>query len=306
MKGMVNMPNLVDDLTMTDNDGNTRTVVDTSGRIYLGNSPGKDWYVNTVAGATGNDGKSWDNAFPLMASAFAVLGSRDTIHFVGKIREQLVAPLGVYGVKIIAADTTPRHDLAASWMAPASGGVVGKALCEVKEQGWVFVNILFQSYTSGSAVKLSRRETAAIPDASHAQFKNCRFVGVTGIDDNGGNFNVIVRDCTFQSLTGTAILGSDTSGDVPTQWLVEDNIFIDCANGIDEAFYHATIRNNVFMGTFTKFIDLTGGTAPNFVYDNIVNVAAADFDPAGGWTGVNGDYWKNYLTDGVEIGLPAN
>jgi hypothetical protein len=241
-----------------------------------------------------------------MAAAFAVIASRDTIHFVGKVREQIVAPLGVYGVTIVAADTSPRHDLAASWMAPASGGTASKALCEVMEQGWRFINILFQSFTTAAAVKLSRRETASIPDASHAQFLGCRFVGVSGIDDNGGNSFVTVRNCTFQSLTGTAILGSDTSGDIPTQWLIEDNRFIDCVNGIDEAFYHSTIRNNVFMGTFTKFIDLTGGTAPNFVYDNIVNVAAADFDPTGGWTGVNGDYWKNYLTGGIEVGLPAD
>jgi hypothetical protein len=270
--------------------------------------PGTNRYVDTVNGsdASTNDGLSWEKAYATMGKAFEDIESRDTIYFVGKIREQIVAPLGVYGVTIIAADTTPRHDLAASWMAPAADGVVGKALVEVMEQGWAFINILFQSFTSGAAVKLSRRETAEIPDASHAQFINCRFVGVTGIDDNGGAFNVVVRDCTFQALTGTAILGSNTSGDIPRQWLIEDNRFISCANGIDEAFALSTIRNNVFMGTFTKFIDLTGGTAPNFVYDNIVNVAGADFDPAGGWTGIDGDLWRNYLLDGIEVGLPAN
>jgi hypothetical protein len=267
---------------------------------------GNNWFVDTVSGRAGNTGKSWTDPFLTMAAALAVVESHDVIYVSGKVREQLIAPLGVYGVRIIGADTSPRHDLAASWMAPASGGVASQALIEVKEQGWVFENLLLQSFTTASAVKLSRRETTLIPDASHAMFIGCRFVGVSGIDDNGGNSFVTVRNCTFQGLTGTAILGSDTSGDVPTQWLIEDNRFIDCVNGIDEAFYHATIRNNVFMGTFTKFIDLTGGTAPNFVYDNIVNIAAADFDPTGGWTGVNGDYWKHYLTGGVEIGLPAD
>lgn len=267
---------------------------------------GKNIFVDTVNGHAGAEGSTWENACLTMADALAVVASHDVIYVSGKVREQVIAPLGVYGVRVIGADTSPRHDLASSWMAPASGGVASKALLEVKEQGWSFENLLFQSFTTASAIKLSRRETAEIPDASHAMFIGCRFVGVSGIDDNGGNSYVTVRGCTFQSLTGTAILGSSTSGDVPTQWLVENNRFIDCANGIDEAFYHGTIRDNVFMGTFTKYIDLTGGTAPNFVYDNIVNVVSTAFDPDGGFTGVTGDYWKNYLTDGVEVGLPAN
>lgn len=267
---------------------------------------GKNIYLNTVTGSAGNTGETWTDPCLTMAAAFAKLASGDTIYMSGKVREQVIAPLGVYGVRIVGADTSPRHDLAASWMAPASGGTASKALCEVMEQGWIFENILFQSFTTASAVKLSRRETTEIPDASHAMFINCRFVGVTGIDDNGGNSYVTVRNCTFQDLTGTAILGSSTSGDLPTQWLVEDNRFIDCANGIDEAFKRSITRNNVFQGTFTKYYDGTGGTGTNFIYDNIVNIAAGEFDPDGGWTGINGDYWKNYLTGGIEVGLPAN
>jgi len=270
-------------------------------------SKGVNWYVDTVGGSAAGDGKSWDTACSTMAAAFLKIASRDTINMIGKVREQIVAPLGVYGVRIVGADTSPRHDLAASWMAPASGGTTSKALCEVMEQGWVFENILFQSFTTASAVKISRRETAEIPDGSHAMFINCRFVGVSGIDDNGGNSFVTVRNCTFQSLTGTAILGSSVSADVPTQWLIEDNRFVNCTNGIDEAFYHATIRRNIFIGTSTKYIDLTGGTAPNAVYDNVfTSVAAADFDPTGGVTGVTGDYWYNELTDTKERGLPAD
>lgn len=267
---------------------------------------GKNLFVNTITGLAGNSGLSWVDPCLTMAAAIAKAASGDVIYIYGKVREQLIAPLGMYGVRIVGADTSPRHDLAASWMAPASGGVASKALLEIKEQGWVFENLLLQSFTTASSIKLSRRETALIPDASHAMFNNCRFVGVNGIDDNGGNSFVTIKGCVFQDLTGTALLGSDTSGDIPTQWLVEDNRFIDCVNGIDEAFKRSTVRNNVFQGTFTKYYDGTGGTGTNFIYDNIVNIAAADFDPAGGWTGVSGDYWKHQLTDTVEIGLPAN
>lgn len=43
---------------------------------------------------------------------------------------------------------------------------------------------------------------------------------------------------------------------------------------------------------------ITGGGA--------FTIAAADFDPAGGVTGVTGDVWSNTLTDTIETGLPAN
>ena len=299
------MPNLIDNLYTTDSSGNTRTIVDTNGRIYLGIESGKQWFVDTVNGTAGNDGKSWDKPFLTMAAAFAVIGSRDTIYMIGKVREQLIAPLGVYGVKIIGADTAPRHDLAASWMAPASGAVSSKALCEIIEQGWVFENILFVSTTTAPAILMTRAEDAVHPDPSHAMFIGCRFFGVDGITDVGGCFGVKVIKCQFYGLSGTAIKQNGVSIDTPTAWKIEDCEFISCTNAIVKPMNWGTIRNCVFS-TNTVTINLTGGTAPNYILKNYFNIAAADFDPAGGVTGVTGDLWYNYLTDAVEQGLPAN
>jgi hypothetical protein len=270
-------------------------------------SPGTKRYVDTVNGLDTNDGLSWETAYKTMAKAFTVIASHDTIYFVGKVREQLIAPLGVYGVTIIGADTTPRHDLAASWMAPASGATVSKALCEIIEQGWVFQNILFQSHTTAPAVKMTRAEDAVHPDPSHASFIGCRFAGVDGIWDSGGCYNISIIGCKFYDLTGTAIKVVAGAGiAAPQHWLIEDCEFVNCANGIINGFKWCVIRNNVFASITTKVIDLTGGTAPNFVYDNAFNIAGADFDPAGGVIGVTGDYWSNMLLDGLETGLPAN
>jgi hypothetical protein len=266
---------------------------------------GKNIFVNTITGVAGNSGESWDEPCLTMAAAFAKLESGDTIYMSGKVREQLIAPLGVYGVTIIGADTRPRHDLAASWMAPLVAPTTNKALCEIIEQGWVFQNILFVSHTQSPAILMTRAEDAVHPDPSHAQFIGCRFFGVDGIEDVGGCFGVTVKDCQFYGLTGTAIMQNGTGIDVPTAWVIDNCQFISNANAIVKPLKWGTIKNCQF-NTNTVTINLTGGTAPNYVHNNQFNIAGADFDPAGGVTGVAGDYWSNMLLDGLETGLPAN
>jgi hypothetical protein len=286
-----------------DNSGNTRTVVDTNGRIYLGNNPGKQWFVDTVNGKAANDGKSWDKAFLTMAQAFAVIASRDTIYFVGKVIEQIVAPLGVYGVTVIGADTTPRHDLAASWM--GTGLAALTPLCEIREQGWRFVNILFQSITTGCAVKMTRAEDAVHPDPSHASFINCRFCGVDGIWDSGGCYNISIIGCKFYDLTGTAIKVVAGAGiAAPQHWLIEGCEFVNNASGIVNGFKWCTIRKSRFAGN-TSSINLTGGTAPNFITDIYVDEPNATFNNTHGWTGITGDIWKVHCTDQVRYGIPT-
>lgn len=264
------------------------------------------YYVDTVNGNASYDGRSWASAFLTMAAALAAVPSHAIIYVRGKVREQLVAPLGIYGVSIIGADTTPRHDLAASWVPPASP-TAATALLKLREQGWTIENLLLQSHTSSPAVELHRAEDATNPDPSHATFRNCRFEGVDGIVDRGGCFNVTVEDCLFRGLTGHAIKCVSTSIANPLHWHIRRNRFFDCTNAIAAAFSKATIQDNLFATITTAVIDLTGGVAPNLVVDNTFNINAADFDPAGGVTGVSGDVWSNRLKDTLnEHGLPAN
>jgi len=308
--GLKNMTSTKKAFYVRNGSGTEFPVYDTDGNIYsagsvINSGAGKSWYVNTVTGSDSYDGKSWDTPFATMAKAFTVIASRDVIYMIGKVREQIIAPLGVYGVTIVGADTRPRHDLAASWMAPVSGPTSGKALCEIVEQGWVFQNILFVSHTSAAAIQMTRAEDAVHPDPSHAMFINCRFFGVDGIEDIGGCFGVQVLGCQFYGLTGTAIMQNGVSIDTPTGWVVDGCQFINNANAIVKPMKWGTVKNCQF-NTNTVTINLTGGTAPNYIHDNQFNIAAADFDPAGGVTGVAGDYWNNWLLDGLETGLPAN
>lgn len=284
------------------------------------NYPGGVLYIDTVHGSDANDGSSITvnaNAVGPLASMGAALRkvqSNGCIAFTGKIREQVVAPLGVYGVTIVGlAGGAPRHDLAASWLAPTAP-VAATPLLQLLEQGWTLQNFLMSGPDDDACVKLSRRETAAIPDSSHACFYGMRFVGgFIHIESDGGTFNVRIDQCTFMLAAGAgggAIVSTSTTVANPYKWVITNSIFQSNVNHIVMPFNKAVIgfrgKGNVFVQATTAVINLTGGEAPNVVCDNVFNIAAADFDPTGGVTGVTGDAWSNTLSDAIETGLPAN
>ena len=262
------------------------------------------WYVDTVNGNNQYDGTSWDTAFGTMAQALATVGSFERIVFTGKVREQLVAPLGVYGIEITgAAGGAPRTDLAASWLAPASPAAT-TPLLQLREQGWTLSNFLMTGPSDDACVKLSRRESATLPDASHAVFSGMQFQGgFIHIEDDGGSFNVRIDGCTFMLAAGVgggAIVSTSTTVAAPYKWVITNSNFQTNVNHIVMPFNKAIIgmngQGNTFAEATTTVIDLTGGTAPNNVVDNSFDVAAASFDPGGGVTGVTGDVWSNTLT----------
>lgn len=272
------------------------------------------YYVDTINGDNANDGLDWTSAFATMRQALATVQSFGRIVFTGKIREQLVAPLGVYGVTIIgAAGGAPRTDLAASWIAPVSAASA-TPLLQLREQGWTLANFLMTGPTDDACVKISRRESATLPDASHACFSGMQFQGgFIHIEDDGGSFNVRVDGCTFMLAAGVgggAIVSTSTTVAAPYKWVITNSNFQSNVNHIVMPFNKAIIgmngQGNTFAAATTAVINLTGGTAPNNVVNNSFAIAAVDFDPAGGVTGVTGDIWSNTLSDAIETGLPAN
>jgi hypothetical protein len=111
------------------------------------------------------------------------------------------------------------------------------------------------------------------------------------------------------------IFGFGDSGDIAIRaagsvgtlldWQIVNCKIYNNANGIVAALSHGTITG-CYIESGTVTIDLTNGVAPNYVVGNYFNIAADDFDPAGGVTGVTGDVWSNTLTNAIETGLPAN
>lgn len=261
---------------------------------------GNFWFVNPNTNSPG-DGTSPQTPYTTMAQAFASVGDNDVICFINKIREQLVAPLGVTGVRVIGVPGgNVRDDDGAKWFAPASP-VAGQALVEIREQGWEFHNFLMTpDNTGGAAIKAHRAESATFPDSSHFICRNMRFVGAggtpIGIEDVGGNHHYIVDNCEFQTLT-TAIKCSSTAIAVPLRITIIRNKFLNNTNDIDTALSFSLVQDNRFFSDTTKTVVIAGG-GNNVVTGNIFPNAIADIDPAHGYDGNSTDVWNgNLVTD---------
>jgi hypothetical protein len=258
-------------------------------------------------------------SFQTFAALAPHLRSRDLIYLSGALREQAVAPLSVFDVTILGAANRTRQATSggvptgggASWLAPTSP-VATTPLLELREQGWTLENIQFAAHTDDACVKLHREESATYPDASHATFRGCRFTGgLIGIEDYGGASNVLIEDCSFEDLAGVgggAIVVTNQGIAIPSRWTFRNNRILPCVNGIVGAWVDSIFRDSTIAKSTTTTMNLASGNTGlrNFITFNYFNIAAADFDPAGGVTGNATDTWINYLSDALEFGQPAN
>lgn len=274
---------------------------------------GNYWFVNTVAGNDGYPGSTPDQAFATMGAALDVVGDNDVISFIGKVREQLVAPLGVTGVRIIGVPGgNVRDDDGAKWYAPASP-VAGQALLELREQGWVLENFLMSpDTTSGACVKAHRAEDATYPDSSHFIMRHMRFVGTGGttygVQDVGGNHHYVIDNCEFQSLA-KGIYCSSTAIATPLRNTISRCNFYACTSDIESVQSYGLLQgNNHFYATATTKVNIAGagGGGNNIVTGCVFPDAAADIDPAHGYDGNSTDTWAaNQATDQAVYGDPA-
>lgn len=258
-------------------------------------------------------------AYTTFADLANQLGDRDLILFSGVLREQAVAPLGVFDVRIVGAANQPRQATnagvptggGASWLAPTSP-VAATPLLELREQGWTIENIQMAGPSDDACIKMHCEESATYPDASHLTLKGVRFTGgLIGLEDFGGASNVLIEDCSFEDLAGVgggAIVITNQGIRIPQRWMVRRNRFLPSVNGIVGAWVDSQFIYNTIMKQTTTTINLASGNTGlrNTVRWNDFNIAAADFDPAGGVTGNATDTWVNYLTDVLEFGIPTN
>lgn len=264
-------------------------------------------------------------AFTTFSDLAPNLRTRDTIFLGGVLKEQAVAPLGVFDVAVIAAANRPRQATSAgiptgggaTWMPPASPATA-TPLIELREQGWLFSGIDFVPPSDAAAIKMHCEETATYPDASHLTLEGCRFNadgngGFIGLEDYGGASNVLIDDCSFEGMTGAgggAIVVTNQSIRIPSRWIVRNSRILPCVNGIVGAWVDSQFMNNVIEKATTETINLASGNTGlrNFVIGNYFNILTGDFDPAGGVTGNATDVWSNYVMDqaALEVGQPAN
>lgn len=278
-------------------------------------------YVNSLTGSDSYDGQSPDTAVATIGQAVSLAVNGSVIGIFGVFREYVTAPLGLQDVSIIGMANIPRQATSggvangggATWLSPTTVTNTSDLLT-IRGQGWRIQNVFFNNAgTSSADVRLLRSGTGdppGDPDASHAAFIGCKFTGTNlGIEDEGGCGFVVIDGCAFFGFIGSgdcAVKNTSTSIAAPLRWIITNSAFYGNANHIIAPASSWTIKYCTFSAATTIQIDFTGGTAPNFVQQNAFAIAAADFDPAGGVTGVTGDSWSNYLTDAVETGLPAN
>lgn len=292
-----------------------------AGQIISQPRKGKTWYVDADDGVLGAAGSSWDRAFKTMTECFAVLGSGDLIVFVGKIREQLVAPVQIFDVTILGGGNRPRHADAApasarggmsgaTWTTPASGST-NNPLLTVEQQGWRVANFVMAGHATNACVLLLRNGGSGNSerDASHFESVGVRYAsGRDGIEQSGGCYNVGVYDSDFHDLTGFPLKNTAGAGIAdPFRWDIKRNRFQKCANWMGTWNAHGfEIMENKVTEITTPGLNTAGGSGHNVIADNYFDIAAVDFDPVGGFTGHATDIWSNTLKDAVETGLPAN
>jgi hypothetical protein len=273
---------------------------------------GDSWYVDTVGGADGGsfDGKSWAQPFATVGHALTHVGDNDVVYIVGDVREEVEAPLGVTGVKLIgAAGGNTRHDDGVRWREPASGATTGGALLLFREQGWEVHSVLFVPKSDATALQLKRREDGVDPDASHAVIRGCKFIGAAtatclGIEDDGGCHHVLVERCEFFTLD-SAIVNTSTTIANPLRWVIRDSIFMDNDEHIDMPFTESVVKDNIFDEA-TVNVEVDGGAGGNFVVDNYLSDDAGDITNGNGYAAHSTDIWRNYPADqnDQDVGVP--
>ncbi len=291
---------------------------------------GRVWYVDTINGNDGNLGRTPDNTgvdipgepFKTMARAFVFIDSLDEIRLVGVVKEQIIAPAGVFDITLRGMANRPRQATASgvptgggsTWTAPASPTAT-TSLLALLEQGWQIENIQFKPHTSSACITIQREGSTPEKDSSHTILRRCRFVGGTtanGILFLNGGYNCLIEDNEFESLAGTAILSSGTAVAIPLNNKILRNRFTGCANAIAISSSDGRIIGNIFRHAVnsTNKINLVSVTSQglnNLVLDNYLPDATANVTIAKGYKPGTGDIWRNWVTDAADpvIAVPS-
>lgn len=285
---------------------------------YMRQNGKKHWYVQGNVGNNGNPGDSPDSPFLTMAKAFTMVGSGDTIHFTGNIKEQLSTPVGIFDVTIVGEGNRPRHADAhtgnngyysATWKSPSSPAAA-TPLLKIRQQGWRLVNILFSCPADAAGVQLFRDGGAGDleRDASHAHIIGCRFDGGQNhIEQSGGCAFVTIEGCLFRGSTAASL--KDTAGaGIGTLlcWRIFGNHFHNNESHLVLALSGSEVAHNSFGLFTTMSVDLNNGPTANVLFGNAFS---GTYSIVGGYRkAVAGDSWGgnyNVIAGGVTAAVPA-
>lgn len=288
-----------------------------AGRLREGRSVailGDEIFVNTASGHDNNSGGGAQSPLDTMEEAFSrITKDHSVIYVVGDIREQLLAPLGYQGCRIVGlAGGMTRHDDGVRWRSPASP-TADTPLLTLREQGWEVENILFVPASGISGVRLRRAEDATYPDGGHAILRGCKFIGDdaspvgVGVEDHGGCHHVLLEDCEFMGLVNGIKHTTGAGIASPLRWQIRRNWFATNTNHLVLPANQSLVEENTFDPA-TVVINSSGGTeGKNYVLRNQFSDNEADIDNAHGYTGHAADVWRNYSanTAAMTVGVPG-
>lgn len=287
--------------------------------FYPATTQGHLWVRGVSSGAAplGNDGNSGgdpDSALLTMARAFALVKSGGVIHVTGNIREQISSPAGIFDVTVIGEGTVPRNADAhtgnngyftATWKPPASP-VAATPLLTVQQQGWRFVNILFNPPSDAAALNYIRNAASGDSerDASHSEVFGCRFAGGSaGIQISGTEnlFDIWIVNNIFNDST----YGIYSAGSYSHRFLIRGNQFDLNTNHISAGLTDSHIWDNIFGQFTTLSLSLAGGGGHNIITKNYLygTYAAPQYAVAAATDEWAGNF--NTLTGGITVDDPA-
>jgi hypothetical protein len=250
------------------------------------------WYVDgTYGDDTNNDGLSWEGAFKTIQKAVDVAGPNDMIVIMPKLMTAGSTDPVSYEETIIIPATKPGLAIVGYSTGRAQGGLPqikkgsgSAALITIRAPGCLIANIgINGSGSTGGGILLDddgATKTAFGTSIIGCHFKNCRGSSATDGRTGGaiqwtsaGNaWQVLIKGNRFYKNVGDIVL-LGTSGSVPQDVVIEENVFSGPAASVDVNIYAAAgsgmdgiiIQNNVFTafpaiggGSVVRFMDLTG------------------------------------------------
>lgn len=279
--------------------------------------PGRRIFVMPSIGSDSNTGQTPSSPFRTMARAMQAVKSGDIIGVLGKVREQVVTPPGIFDVTIMGLSNRPRHaddhsepgggSSGSTWAAPASP-TAETALLRILQQGWRIENLLFACPDDYGAVELVRDAGSgdAERDASHAAIVNCRFAGgQDGILSGKAAtayteivHNVLIEGCTFNDQSGTSLGGINGR-----RFQIVGNVFQDVGDAISIPAVQFAILDNVIGAHGTDGINLTDGSENVVTRNYLSGLYATD---TGIYVAGSDDEWAgNYTMDAAQATATA-
>ena len=216
-----------------------------SGRTGQGSMFGNTWFVDATNGSDSFEGKTPDNAFATLTKVFTVIGINDTI-FVnrGSYAGNFSTPLNSVAPFVSLIGMQPTDVGYGPFL---SASVVTSPILDVRARGWRISGFEIDCPTTAQAFKLT---TTGTSNANFLQIDNCLFTGGQGaIDWVGAPTFTRIANCTFDQMTASAMICSNSDTDVPRSCEIFNNIFHENINHINmnpRGFKFSVIRGNVF------------------------------------------------------------